>query len=419
MDREIEISAAPGQGKACEALVAAPALAFVEQEVELDDFATRGIPAMCWRDDVPPLFEPFQLRENTDYFIDVTLPLSKAAAEREARRSRAWPFSERLASVFKIDPPRRWKETRDGGVVVTGQLRLKNHAGILDLGTMFDTPLVAEVVCRKIDYLPEFQRLLDEVAEELAELLLQYESPVSFAFNISDVRSETEAALLFQMRHIMAPRNLPAAVDEILQHFHTRLVDHTEIETIGSAGEPRLDVLVDELDMSVLERGGPLARLFRGYTPREIAVGETYESPDTPENRFVKYFLEECFVLAQRLAERLGYSGKPAAAREARDWLGRFNEMLAHSRWAEVGAFRQFPSNSQVLQRRRGYRDIVKFDLSLRLSLELPWKRARDFADGLLGDVRPVNEIYEYWCFFVLRKTLKEICAMEEPGNGP
>lgn len=229
-------------------------------------------------------------------------------------------------------------------MVVTGQLRLKNHAGILDLGTLFGTPLVAEVVCRKIDYVAEFQRLLNEVAEELAELLLQYESPVSFGFNLSDVTSDTEAALLFQMRHIMAPLNLPAAVDEILQRIHSRLLDRTTIEAIASAGEPQLDALVDELDTSAVQEGGPLARLFRGYTPSEIAVGESYETVDTPENRFVKYFLEECFVLSQRLAERLGDSGKPAASREAREWLGQLNEMLAHSRWAEVGTFGQFPS---------------------------------------------------------------------------
>ena len=421
-DREIEIEAVRGRGavydSAHEAFLGAPALVLVEEEVEPDEFTARGIPAICWRDDSPPLFEPFQLRENTDYFIDVTLPLSKGAAEAEARRGRTWPFGEHLNSVFKPEPPRRWKESPNGGVVVTGQLRLKNHAGILNLGTMFDTPLIAEVVCRKISYLPEFQRLLDEIAEELVELLLQYETPVSFAFNISDVASETEAALLFQMRHIMAPRNLPGAIDEILRHFHSRLVDHTEIAAIASAGEPRFDLLAEELDMSAVEKGGPLARLFRGYTPKEIAVGETYETVDTPENRFVKYFLEECFVLAQRLVERLAGSGKQAASREAQDWLGRLNEMLAHSHWAEVSSFRQFPSNSQVLQRRRGYREIVKFELSLRLSLELPWKRGRDFSDGLLGDVRPVNEIYEYWCFFLLRRTLKEICAAEEPSDG-
>src|SRR5258708_33926865 len=127
--------------------------------------------------------------------------------------------------------------------------------------------------------------------------------------------------------------------------------------------------------------------------PTEITVGETYETVDTPENRFVKYFLEECFVLAQRLAQRLGDSGKLAASREAQERLGRLSEMLAHSRWAEVGLFGQFPSNSQALQRRMGNRDVVKFDLSLRLSLELPWKRGRDLEviDGLTGQIIPVQ----------------------------
>ena len=104
--------------------------------------------------------------------------------------------------------------------------------------------------------------------------------------------------------------------------------------------------------------------------------------------------------------------------REAREWAGQIEEMLGHRHWSDVGMLRQFPSNSQVLQKRRGYRDILKFDLSLRLGLELSWKRGDDFADGLLGDVRPVNEIYEYWCFFVLRRLLVEMCEIELPGNG-
>jgi predicted component of viral defense system (DUF524 family) len=151
--------------------------------------------------------------------------------------------------------------------------------------------------------------------------------------------------------------------------------------------------------VSVLGRGGPLARLFRGYTPRELAVTERFETVDTLENRYVKYFLEECLLVTQRLVQKLDARKKPAAVREARGWAAQIEEMLGHRHWSDVGMLRQFPSNSQVLQKRRGYRDILKFDLSLRLGLELSWKRGDDFADGLLGDVRPVNEIYEYWCF--------------------
>jgi uncharacterized protein len=147
-DREIDIEAVRGRGEPRDPFVHVPTLAMVEEEAEPDDFAMRGIPAICWRDDISPLFEPFQLRENTDYFIDVILPVSKAEAEAESRQARAWPFGERLITVFKADPPRRWKETMTGGVIVTGQLRLKNHAGILDLTTKFETPLFAEVVCR-------------------------------------------------------------------------------------------------------------------------------------------------------------------------------------------------------------------------------------------------------------------------------
>jgi uncharacterized protein len=273
-------------------------------------------------------------------------------------------------------------------------------------------------VCRKINYLSEFQTLLNEVAEQLAELLLQYDSPLSFAFDIGDVRSENEAALLFQMRHIMSSQNLPVAVDEILTAFHARLAEGLVTQSLSEVQEPQIELLIEELDVSVMERGGPLARLFRGFTPRELTVAESHETIDTLENRYVKYFLEECLLVAQRLSERLDERKKPAAAREAREWATQIEEMLGHRQWSDVGTLDQFPSNSQVIQKRRGYRDILRFDLSLRLGLELSWKRGDDFADGLLGDVRPVNEIYEYWCFFVLRRLLAEICAAELRSNG-
>jgi predicted component of viral defense system (DUF524 family) len=414
----IDIEWAKGEGEELPGFAPLPSITLCEREVAPDDYAIRGVPAICWRDDSPVLFERLQLRENTDYFIDVTLPISKAESVRQTRQRPAWPFSERFRAVFKPDPPRRWKEPDPGSVVISGQLRLRNHAGILDLSTETGAVLRAEVVCRKIGYLVEFQTLLNEVAEFLAELLLEYESPVSIGFDLTDARATSLAAVLFQMRYVMAEDNLPLAVEEVLSQVHAMLVTETSMRGIAEVEEPSVEALVDSLDVSLFEAGGPLAGLFHGYTPREMPVAEVGEIIDTPENRYVKYFLEECALLAQWLATNLGNLGKVAAAREAGSWVLQLQELLAHDTWRGVGIMRQFPSNSQVLLKRRGYKDVLRFDLALRLSLTLPWSQGEKLAEGLTGDIRPVSELYEYWCFFLLRRLLAEICGAELPDNG-
>lgn len=414
----LDIEWSKGRGQGISLLSEVPNVSLAEQEVEPDEYASRGIPPICWRASAPVLFERFQLREDTEYLVDVTLPRTVAELLRDIPYHKGWPFRERLATVFRTDPPRRWRSNDDGSTTISGLLRLRSHAGILDLSIGTDAPLMAEVVCRKIGYLDEFQALLDEVAEEYSELLLQYDSPVSASFNLSDVTPQTEAALLFQLRNTMAEKNLPVALDEIRRSFHSRLDQWKATEEIGSVQEPDITAFIEEFEASVVVKGGPLADLFRGYSPREFPVIETRETSDTAENRYVKFFLEELQLIAQRLAGSLARTRRTASLREVEDWINFLDDELSSGHWRRIGTFRNFPSNSQVLQKRRGYRELLKLDLSLRMSLELPWKRAEQLADGLIGDIRPVSELYEYWCFFLLRRTLAELAEAELPSDG-
>lgn len=391
-----------------------PEVTYVENEAEPDIACLHGIPPICYRADSPAIFEPFQLRENTEYFLDVALPVSRDFAAAAMEQQPGWPFDARLRYVFQSDPPRRWQTDKHGRLIVSGLLRLRSHAGILDLRTPFGGPLRLEVVCQKIGYLEEFRTLLDQVASELAELLLQYDSPVSAEFTITDATSTNEASLLFQLRNVMAPHNLPSAIDEILGRLHARLYSRHGIANLGEVEEPDTETLASELDITSLRAGGPLRRFFGGYTPQSFPIVEQYASRDTPENRYVKYFLEEVLLLSTRLRDRLAAAGKVASVREVTTWIEHLQELLSRREWKDVGQFRHFPSNSQLLQKGRGYREIVRFNLSIRMGLELPWKRAAELAEGIYGDLRPVNELYEYWCFFVLRRALAEICQKEQ-----
>ncbi len=415
----IDIETALGRGRAVPADWGAPDLLSAEVELEIATVASGNMLPMCWRES-GHLFERFQLREDTDYFVDVVLPLPLDEAAERAKAEPHWPFGARLANVFKRDPTRRWKEIVSGGrsmAVVTGQLRLRSHAGVINLGVEFGRPLMAEVACRKLKYFEEFKELLDSLAEKAAELLLSLDSPVSLSFDPSGKLAENDAALHFLVRHIMASAKLPLAIEEMAASPHSKLLERIDFVRIDEVEEADVELIADGFDPSELARGGPLARMFRGYTPTALPQRESVETLDTPENRYAKAFLEHCALIARQLEARMRARGRRASEREARAWAVSLDEALQHSMWRDVGPLGHIPANSQALLRKRGYKELFRFDLSLRMSLSLAWRQGAELADGLIGDIRPVNQIYEYWCFFVLREALLGVCMEAGGGN--
>lgn len=415
----LELETTDGRGRAIDAPLPDERLLGVEEELDVAGVVSGGMFPMCWRD-AGQLFEPFQLREDTDYFVDVSVPVDIDEAQRQARKNDAWPFDPRLVTVFTRDPSRRWRQLEADDrnhTVVTGLLRLRSHAGVINLSTEYGGDLRAEVVCRKLRYFDEFKALLDSLAEKAAELLLAFDTPVSASFGVRDELATNDAALHFLMRHVMARGNLPLAAEEILANAHTNLVERFDVARMEEIEEAPGDLIADQLDTSMLIAGGPLARLFRGYTPRELPRREAFESYDTPENRYVKAFLEHCRMNAQSLESRMAQRKRRAAEREARTWRLALDEILQHGVWREVGPLGHVPANSQALLRKRGYKEVLRFDVALRMSLDLAWEQGADLADGLIGDIRPVNQIYEYWCFFALRDILRGFCKDVGGGN--
>lgn len=410
----IDIETALGEAMPLAEPILADGLISAEGERDIARLLSGDIPPMCWRD-AGHLFEKFQLREDTDYYIDVLVPYRLDEACRQFAASPGWPFAPRLANAYASDPPRRWKEI-GRKTLVTGQIRLRSQAGVLDLSPVFGGVLRAEVACRKLRYFEEFKELLDSLADKVAELLLSYDSPVSLSFESTEELAVNEAALHFLLRHVMGDDQLPASLDEIFASPHSLMRERVEYASINEVEEADPELIADGVDFSDICRGGPLARLFNGYTPIMLPERHSFESLDTPENRYAKAFLEHCSLLARRIESGMQRRGRRASGREARAWSTRIDDALQHSIWREVGPLTLIPTNSQTLLRKRGYKDLFRYDLALRMSLGLAWPEGAQLSDGLLGDIRPVNQIYEYWCFFVLREILLELCR--EIGGG-
>lgn len=247
--------------------------------------------------------------------------------------------------------------------------------------------------------------------------MLAYDTPVSLTFGLAQEQAGNDAALHFLMRYVMLPDQLPGAVSQLLDRPHTRLVDVMEVRPLEELEAGEADAIAEHADYSSMTPGGPFARFFGGHTPRELPHFRTRESHDTIENRYAKALLEHCYFLTQRLERRMATRKRAGAQREAKAWSSALDAMLQAPMWKEVGPLGQLPSNSQTLLHRAGYKELFRLDLALRMSLELSWSHSAQLADGLLGDVRPINQIYEYWCFFALRELMQSLCGPQRGGN--
>jgi uncharacterized protein len=146
-----------------------------------------------------------------------------------------------------------------------------------------------------------------------------------------------------------------------------------------------------------------LARALAGHLPVLVDVPRVEHTFDTAENRFVLEFIKQVRALIDRV-DRLAHTKKRPFWRgiendcqAMRRVLGPFQK---HDLWIDVGRMSHVPMGSSVLQRRRGYKDVLRHYLALRAAARIPIDKDR-LTSSLLG-VKDVATLYELWCYFAV-----------------
>jgi len=146
--------------------------------------------------------------------------------------------------------------------------------------------------------------------------------------------------------------------------------------------------------------------------PLEVWEAQSVETLDIPENRFVKFFLEQVFDLIVKLRDVNKYEGY------IQDRLQYFYEEVTdylNDEWLkDVSPLTSIPMNSQTLQKREGYRDIYYFYLNLEFAFQFKWE---ELEDSLQASEKRMSQLYEYWCFFRLINSLKNIAKISSDEN--
>lgn len=325
----------------------------------------------------------------------------------------------------------RWPSLRENGMPDAGMIETKSFCGTLlmelvegDASDFSKSPValaLLDVRSLKLDYRTEYRGMLRRLSDEIASLVADARSSTKASFRSTFEERKDAGWLQLQLellRETLDSTDFAAALQRILSFPHERL--STVNDSVSTDRPIRwTPSAVRQLVTANPRREVPVTHPLRTQLGLE-SIAERVSLPrrsrdlDTLENRFVKFALSEFRAFlnhAQGVFETSAGWGASAAlsrrlAATVEDWLGR-------SLFREVGEMQFAPLGSPVLQRKAGYREVLRWWLRFRTAAELSWEGGEElFKAGQ----RDVASLYEYWLFFEL---LGWFCQKCRGGNRP
>lgn len=322
---------------------------------------------------------------------------------------------EILYSVLKINND-HFKEFRfDLGdkntYKIAGTLNFRSYVGksFFDIrkNGINSIKIPIEVRSKKIDYFNQYSAMIADLSQHALSLIFEVNSPLYQEFEINYRQKETYYEDFMFLEYLFRRDNLPLIFEYISKNLHSQLINHIEtvpISFVSNINQNTIKNMVSnpnnlcksDADFKIVEK-------LNGYIPREIEQTKHEDIIDVAENRFFKYFLE----LMQDLIEKLLKTSKEGYIK---DQLLSFREeieyFLANKFFNHISTMDYVPFNSQILQKKEGYREIFQYFLMLEFSFRLSWN---ELNNQFKGFEKKLSELYEYWCYFKLLNVLNEL----------
>ena len=219
--------------------------------------------------------------------------------------------------------------------------------------------------------------------------------------------------------HIPPQRRLLDAIHTVMRDPHRQLERvrrEVPLEAIRRV-EPSLleDLAAGHSPVVRLETANqqqlPFVRRLRGYIPEYVSEDQGEITFDTPENRFVKAFLDYALTVISQMRqfiEGVLPENRSAFQRRILEECDRMESLLRPSRqhalWKEIGSMVHVPVSSTVLQRRQGYREIFGHYSRMLLATKVPL--ALKVEQDLL-EAKDIARLYEMWCYFACVRQLE------------
>ena len=269
-----------------------------------------------------------------------------------------------------------------------------------------------EVQSKKAGYRDDYRDMLELITEKCTDLLLKSNSPVS---HYLDVDYSKDSQTLYQkfafIKSIINSDEFKDAVHRIVTAPVTNWSETPEQKDIRSVrrfSNKNVKELVKTGNRAYL----PEQHYLRGYgletLPERIMSVRKTDSVDTPENRFIKHALKTFLKFCSDINNASSKGSKLDF--ESKTLIRELESQLHHSIFKDITRPTTLKLNSPILQRKEGYREVLRTWLMFELAAKLIWQGGEDVYGAGKKDIAT---LYEYWLFFKLLELFQIIFDIE------
>ncbi len=308
-----------------------------------------------------------------------------------------------IVSVSKFDRHKGRLETQIYvGTIVLEVIGNEGLAGTLQL----------EVRSKKADYRTEYREMLESITDQCTDLIMRIDSPVSQHFETNfDTGSNTLYQQFAFVKSVVDAQEFEEAVQKIISGPTTKWENQREdkdIRKIRRFGRKSIQQLVSKSERIVLSEAHYLNKHSPIHSvPQQIETILKTESTDTAENRFIKHTLESFLLFCENCEAK--FEKYTRAKLEAQVLAGKLSGLLNQSFFKGISRPDFLKLNSTVLQRKSGYREVLKAWLKFDLAAKLAWQGGDNVYSAGKKDIAT---LYEYWVFFALLEIVNEVFSI-------
>lgn len=271
-----------------------------------------------------------------------------------------------------------------------------------------------EVQSIKSGYRDDYRDMLEFITEKSTDLLLQANSPVNQHFEIDYSKDSQSLYQRFAfIKSIIGTDEFTEAIHRIVTTPTTKWTESLEERDIRNIRR------LSNANTKELHKRGRRLKLPEDHYLRSIGIETIPErinsirktdSIDTPENRFIKHALENFLKFCTDINNKAKEFKHSKLEKESEILIRELESQLHHSFFKEISRPTTLKLNSPVLQRKEGYREVLKVWLMYDLAAKLIWSGGDEIYSGGKKDIAT---LYEYWLFFTLLELFQSIFDIE------